>query len=144
MCPILAIKPPWTINFPWTMHSLIQGGLGQSFAKCSLLSQLKHLTLNKSRFAFLINNSLLANFSLSFWGHVLPWPHFRLLWPFAPTTWANLVFLGDLASSFTFGAHMSFILHTLHHLHQPLTRLQNINPLVDYLLHPRHKSMEED
>ncbi len=62
---------------------------------------------------------------------------------FTPTTWANLIFLGDLVSDFTFGAHMSFILHTLQHLHQPLTHLRNINPLVDYLLHPRHKSMHE-
>jgi hypothetical protein len=80
----LAIKPPWRINFPWAMHSLTQGGLGQSFTKCSLLSQLKHFTLDKSYFAFLINGSLFANFSLSFWSPVLPWPHFRLLWPLLP------------------------------------------------------------
>jgi hypothetical protein len=43
---ILAMKPPWRINLLWAMHSLTQGGLGQSFTKCPLLSQLKHLTLD--------------------------------------------------------------------------------------------------
>jgi len=50
--PILATKPPWRINLPWAMQSFTQGGLGQSFAKCPLLSQLKHLTLDRSRFTF--------------------------------------------------------------------------------------------
>ncbi len=58
--------------------------------------------------------------------------------------WVGLVLMGHFASNFTFGACKSFILHTHHHLHQPLASFRNVNPLVDYLPHPRLKSIQED
>ncbi len=63
---ISAMMSPWKINLLWAMHSLTQGGLGQCFVKCPLLSQLKHLTLDKFRFTFFIGGFLLVEFSLSF------------------------------------------------------------------------------
>jgi hypothetical protein len=66
------MKPLWKINLFWAMHSLNQGGLGQSFAKCPLLSQLKHLTLDKSHLTFLIGGFLLVNYFLLFRGPSFP------------------------------------------------------------------------
>ncbi len=57
---------------------------------------------------------------------------------------AGLVLLGHFASYFTLGACKNFIPDALHHLHQPLANSWNVNPLVDYLLHPRLRSIHED
>ncbi len=62
----------------------------------------------------------------------------------ASIAWVGLVLLGDLASDFTLGAYRSFILHALHHFHQPLTSFWNVNPLVDNFSHLGLESMKED
>jgi hypothetical protein len=55
-----------------------------------------------------------------------------------------LVFLGDCVSSFTLGVCRDFILYTLHHIHQPLVSFENVNSLVNYLLHLGLESMQEN
>jgi hypothetical protein len=112
MCPYFNHETPWRIDLPWAMHSLTQSGLGRSFPKCPLLSQLKHLTLDRSYFTFLISDSLFVDFSLSFWNHDLPWPHCC-----GPCSHClGLDFSKWPTYGFTLVACRSFILHTFHHL----------------------------
>ncbi len=73
-----------------------------------------------------------------------PWLTLALVTTFASIVWANLILLGDHTFNFTLRVCRGFILHTLHHLHQPLAHFWNINPLVYYLPHPRLDSMQED
>ncbi len=57
----------------------IRSGLVQSFAKCPLLSQLKHLTLEMSYFEFFAGSSLPIDFSLLLWSPSFLWLHLCLL-----------------------------------------------------------------
>jgi hypothetical protein len=47
-------------------------------------------------------------------------PTYTYITTLASIAWVDLILLGDSISSFTFGAWKGFILHILHHLHQPL------------------------
>jgi hypothetical protein len=66
MCPYFGYEAPLDNKLTLGNALIYPMWLGVSFAKCLLLSQLKHLTLDRSRFAFLTGNSLFANFSLLF------------------------------------------------------------------------------
>jgi hypothetical protein len=60
-----------------------------------------------------------------------------------PISQANIQFMGDLASSFTMVVLKAFVFHAFHRLHEALTSVRDVHPLVEDLSDLWFQSMKE-